>query len=163
MSRQSKTVYFIQHGLAIDKAQNPERPLSADGISQTTAIAQHLGRIQHTGQTPLPSKIYHSGKLRSRQTAEILAAALIRPQATIHSHPHLSPNEDIQLLITTLEDDALYVGHLPQLNTLCNHLLHIETPTNTIQFKNSHILCITLNENDNQLNWFLTPDIIATQ
>jgi phosphohistidine phosphatase SixA len=52
--------YFRQHGLAIDKADEPERPLS--------------------------KKVVHQTKLRASQTAEIVIATLNIPTAKIISH-----------------------------------------------------------------------------
>lgn len=154
----SKTLYFTQHGLALSKEDNPERPLSEVGITQTTAIARHLGEMRQP-----PSHIYHSGKLRAKQTAKILAASISVASQNIKQHSHLSPNDDIQLLIPELQDNTLYVGHLPQLDKLCSYLLTGNESTGIIQFQNSGILCLKLSEGQGQLNWYITPDIITSK
>ena len=152
---ETKTLYFVQHGLALSKETDPERPLSDAGITQTTAIAQHLGRI-------LPvSQIYHSDKLRARQTAEILATAVCVPPQNVKQHPHLSPNDDIQLLIPSLQDETLYVGHLPQLDKLCSYLLTGQEGTGIIQFQNSAIICLQRSNNHYSIQSYLTPALIV--
>jgi len=152
-----KTVYFMQHGLALSKDQNPERPLSYDGIQQTTTIARHLAGLSFS-----TAHIYHSGKPRALQTAEILATATAIGPNKLTQHVHLSPNDDIQLLITQLQDQSLYVGHLPHLDKLCSFLLAGDASANIIRFENSGIVCLQLNQQNPdqqqwQLGWYLTP------
>ena len=151
----SKTVYFMQHGLALSKDENPDRPLSATGIKETTAIARHLGQTTFS-----PSKMYHSGKLRAQQTAEIIAQSTGLAAGDLTQHAHLSPNDDIQLLLPQLQHDALYVGHLPHLDKLCTYLLTGNNDTGRIRFRNSAVLCLAHSENTWQLNWLLPPEII---
>ena len=64
-------LYFAQHGIAVSKNDDPERPLSKDGISQTKAIAKQLRQLG----TPI-SAIFHSDKRRAQQTAEIFYSLL---------------------------------------------------------------------------------------
>jgi len=59
-------VYFSQYGLATDKIENPQRPLSQAGIKQTHSVAKQLLTSSNS-----VSRIFHSGKLRAPQTAEI--------------------------------------------------------------------------------------------
>ncbi len=154
----TKTIYFAQHGLALSKTQDPERPLSADGITQTTAVARHLDEILFS-----PSSIFHSGKQRALQTAEIFSATLSAVPVPVKQHSHLSPNDDIQQLIPQLQNNALYIGHLPQLDKLCSYLLCGNESTGLLQFQNSGVIALTLETDQCQLNWYLTPDIINRQ
>lgn len=154
----SKMLFFAQHGLALSKEVNSARPLSDIGMAQTAAIARHLGKIKLP-----PLHIYHSSKLRAVQTAEILAASVSETPRNVKQHSHLSPNDDIQLLIPELQDNALYVGHLPQLDKLCAYLLTGHESTGIIQFQNSGVICLSLREGQGQLNWYLTPEIVIAQ
>ncbi len=148
-------IYFAQHGLAVNKEEDANRPLSAAGIEQTTRIAKQLS----ISKIPV-SDIYHSGKLRAQQTAEIYATALNIPSLLISNH--LSPNDDVKQFAEKLKfNHALYVGHLPHLEILCTYLVTgRETPT-VLSFKNSAIVCLQENAEVYTVQWYLTPEIIS--
>ena len=148
-------IYFAQHGLAIDKSEDPERPLSAVGIIQTQAVANQL----RSSSIPI-SHIFHSGKLRAQQTAEIFFATLATPSPTLlHG---MSPMDNVEILINDFDtNNALYVGHLPHLDKVISSLVTKNEKSRVLQFKNSGIVCL---KNDNGLYsvcWYLTPDLLS--
>ena len=147
-------LYFAQHGLAVDKSENPERPLSETGIKQTEAIAKHLSiagiAVNH---------IFHSGKLRAAQTAEIFAGAI--KLSSTSAVDGLSPNDDVTLLAQNLNiNHALYIGHLPHLEKLVAYLVTGNENSNIIKFQNSAVVCLEKFENHYQLKWYLTPELV---
>ena len=146
-------IYFAQHGLAVDKKDDPERPLSKDGIDQSKIVA----KFQQDSKTPVTS-VFHSGKLRAAQTAEIFAKALnISSTSVIEG---LSPNDDVTLLAQQLNvNHALYVGHLPHLEKLTAYLVTGNENSTTIKFQNSAVVCLEKKENNYHIQWYLTPDI----
>jgi len=146
-------IYFVQHGLAVDKQENPDRPLSALGHEQTEAIATHLQQADVA-----VSSIYHSGKTRALETAEIFASIL---QATVEKTEHLGPNDDVRQLADSFDTDyALYVGHLPQLDKLISYLLCGDEHANKIKFKNSAVICLEKSAQGYHVQWYLTPDLV---
>jgi len=150
----AETLYFVQHGLAVDKKDNPDRPLSDIGIKQTQRIATYI----HSADISI-SKIFHSGKLRARQTAEIYANSLKVPSLT--AIENLSPNDDVKLIANNLDaDKALYIGHLPHLENLIAYLVCNDASANIIQFQNSAIACLQKQNNRYQLKWFLTSELL---
>src|SRR5579859_2064511 len=64
-------LYLMQHAEAVPEEVDPQRPLSEDGRAAIERVAARAARhalpIEH---------IYHSNKLRARQTAELLGKAL---------------------------------------------------------------------------------------
>ena len=148
----AKTLYLAQHGLAVDKTENPERPLSKTGISQTKIIA---ARLQTSAITVLT--IFHSGKLRALQTAEIFAHVL--QIETLSATEHLSPNDDVSHIAQTLTDGALYIGHLPHLQKLAAYLVTGDEQQNIITFRNSAVICLQQAEHKTpwQIQWYVTP------
>ena len=58
-------VYLVHHADAVGPDVDPQRPLSALGRTQAAALAD---RVRGAGFAP--ASIWHSGKLRARQTAE---------------------------------------------------------------------------------------------
>jgi len=144
-------LYFAQHGLAVNKADDPLRPLSQKGIKQTVAVAKQL----HAAGAPI-SNIYHSNKLRARQTAEIFSSSLSLTKTT--EHEHLSPNDDISLIRQHLTSaNALYIGHLPHLEKLVSTLVTGNESPSIVRFQNSAIICLEKNEDMYQILFYLTP------
>ena len=146
-------LYFAQHGLAVDKSEDPERPLSESGIKQTEAIALQI----HASDITV-SQIFHSGKLRARQTAEIFAEHLSVTSVT--AIDKLSPNDDVRLITQNLQtNNALYIGHLPHLEKLVSYLVTGKTEPNIIKFQNSAVLCLKKHENNYIIQLYLTANI----
>ncbi|VAW53712.1 hypothetical protein MNBD_GAMMA05-1215 [hydrothermal vent metagenome] len=144
-------LYFAQHGLAVDKTKNSDRPLSASGIEQTELMAAQLSKQQIT-----ISKIFHSGKLRASQTADIFAKRL--SVAAVSAVDYLSPNSDISIVTALLDTDAaLYVGHLPHIDKFTSTLLTGDENKSIIYFQNSGVLCLESTPQNFQVKWYLTP------
>lgn len=147
-------LYFAQHGLAVSESVDPERPLSDNGISQSRSVAQQLS----SAGIPI-SQIFHSGKLRANQTADLFASQLNDP--FVSATEHLSPNDDVTLLVKNLNtENALYVGHLPHLDKLVSYLVTGQTSPSIITFQNSAVICLEQSENKYFIKWFLTPDLL---
>ena len=147
-------LYFTQHGLALDKTVNPDRPLSNAGLEQSRAIALQI----HSSDITV-SQIFHSGKLRAQQTAEIFARHLSVTSVT--AIDNLSPNDDVRHTRQNLQTgDALYVGHLPHLEKLVSYLITGNENDRIIKFQNSAVVCLEKSENHYQLRWYLTPELV---
>ena len=150
-------IYFMQHGLAVDKTVDSERPLSDAGTRETQIMAEAL----RSSDAPL-SRIFHSGKLRAQQTAEIVASAM--DISTIEVANGLSPNDDVKMLAAELSnDDALYVGHLPHLEKLVSLLTSGHENPAVLHFKNSAIVYLEKDKTPDQaapwrIHWYLTPN-----
>ena len=147
-------VYFAQHGLAADKTENSQRPLTQAGIKQTLSVAKQL----HSSEAPV-SQIFHSGKLRASQTANIFVTTLDTASASMLDH--LSPNDDVLVLAKNLTiENALYIGHLPHLEKLVSYLITGNKDQNIVKFQNSAIICLEKNNNQYHICWYLTPPLI---
>jgi phosphohistidine phosphatase len=116
-------IYLMRHGEARPEEEDAQRPLSEAGRLSVERVARRLA----IADTRLDG-IYHSGALRARQTAEILAAELdARPP--VHERSGLRPLDPVQpvadwLLGDSGEDAALaLVGHLPFLEQLATLLV----------------------------------------
>ena len=64
-------LYLMQHGNAMSKAENSERPLSEKGQQDVEGISAFLARSKSK-----ISEIRHSGKRRTEETAHIVARRL---------------------------------------------------------------------------------------
>lgn len=64
-------LYLVQHGEAKKEEEDPLRPLSERGREDVQRVAKYVEKLDIKA-----SIIFHSGKLRAKQTAEILAEKL---------------------------------------------------------------------------------------
>ena len=110
----------MQHGDAVDESVDAERPLSQQGIDDI----QHLAwRMQKMGVQL--AHIYHSGKLRAEQSAEIIAQE-VAPAVQPLQVNGLKPNDDPSVIaedINKIADDILITSHMPFVSRLCSWLL----------------------------------------
>lgn len=113
-------IYLVQHGEAVDKTVDPDRPLSARGHADVESIAQ---RLAVAGAAP--EKIHHSGKTRARQTAEIFAGVL-KTAADAGEVPGIAPLDSAAGFARRLPElggETMICGHQPFMGRLVSHLL----------------------------------------
>ena len=113
-------LYLLHHADAVGPQIDPQRPLSEAGAAHAHALA---GRAKAAGCAP--AAIWHSGKLRARQTAE----AFLRtcgPFAEFKMVRGLLPEDLPQHardLVTGEPRDVLLAGHMPNLREVLRTLL----------------------------------------
>ena len=151
-------LYLIQHGEAKSEAEDPERSLTARGQKEAMAVSKMAGGLQIR-----PSKIYHSGKLRAKQTAEIIANALRISDSLVQSAQGLNPNDDIHAWterISKEKEDLMLVGHLPFLEKLTSFLLCGDENARLVSFRYGAIVCLDQKEDKWwTVRWILTPEM----
>jgi phosphohistidine phosphatase len=110
-----------------------------------------------------PSQIYHSGKLRAKQTAEIIASALKIPILSVQATQGLNPNDDIRPWaerISNEKEDLMIVGHLPFLEKLTSFLLCGNENARLVLFRYGAIVCLDQKgDKDWAVRWILTPEM----
>jgi phosphohistidine phosphatase len=106
------TLYLAHHADAVGPDVDPERPLSAGGRMHADAIAR---RAKARGINPVA--IWHSGKLRARQTAEAYRRACnpLAEFAAIRGLQPTDPAEWIKDRLAGESRDLMLVGHMPSL------------------------------------------------
>lgn len=146
------TVYFIQHGICLKKDEDPAKPLSTIGKKETTLISQFL---KDKGLSI--TKVYHSGKLRAEETAQILSNNLSTGEIYIKSN--MSPNDNVKdFCKEQLEDNSIYVGHLPHLEKTISYLITQDENSNVIKLKNSGVVSLERINSDFTLKWYILPE-----
>ena len=152
-------LYLIQHGEAKSEVEDPERSLTARGEEEVKAISRIAA-----GLNIRPSKIYHSGKMRAKQTAEIIASALKIPDPSVQSVQGLSPNDDFRPWaerISKERKDLMLVGHLPFLERLTSFLLCGDENARLVLFRYGAIVCFDRKEDKRwAVRWILTPEMV---
>lgn len=112
-------VALVHHAEAESPAADALRPLTALGHRQAEALATQLG---DEGFSPLA--IWHSGKLRARQTAEACLRRL-NPSAEFRMVRGLRPEDPPDWIRHELEAeprDIMVVGHMPNISELARSL-----------------------------------------
>lgn len=152
-------VFLMQHGEAVAAEIDPERPLTPMGQQSVHAVATHAAacgvRID---------RIVHSGKLRARQSAEVLAAALGCTQ--LAQVDGLKPGDDVRAAARALVDRAqpgslAIVGHLPFLDRLAALLVVGDPDAHVVTFRNGGLVRLVPAPGDvgYSLAWAITPEV----
>jgi phosphohistidine phosphatase len=151
-------MYLVQHAEAKSDQEDPLRPLSAKGREDITRVAAYLSQLN----IPV-SKIFHSTKLRAKQTAEILFEHL-KPGRGVSEADGLSPLDDPALWaerLRDLPDGIILAGHLPHLARLASLLLCGDSEKNIVSFRMAGIACLKRDDTGSwSLQWMLTPDVV---
>lgn len=151
-------LYLVQHGVAKSEAEDPARPLSDRGRREVERVARA------TASAGLRvAAIAHSGKLRARETAEILAAALM-PVRKVRELPGLNPLDDpavAQQAVDQFTEPEMLVGHLPHLSHLASLLLVGDPAKEIVAFRMGGIVCLAREQEAWRVRWILTPEVVS--
>jgi phosphohistidine phosphatase len=113
-------LYLVHHGDAVGPEIDPRRPLSDGGRQASEQVAAEAAT-----RGARPAVVWHSGKLRARQTAEIFwraCNALAECSATRDLQPADLPGWMADRLRGEPRD-VMIVGHFPHLPLLLTNLL----------------------------------------
>ncbi|MDH5733330.1 MAG: phosphohistidine phosphatase SixA [Candidatus Bathyarchaeota archaeon] len=152
-------MYLVQHAESKHKDEDSSRPLSEKGwedIRNVARFAEKTSSIQ-------VAQIVHSGKLRAKQTAEILAEHLYSEKGVIVAEG-LEPLADPKIWKRNLDataEDIMIVGHLPHLSKLAGYLITGDENKEVIAFRMAGIIYLERIEGDRWVvQWVITPEII---
>ena len=105
-------IYLVHHSAALGPHEDPQRPLSIAGRMHADRLA-----LLAAAKDAKPSAIWHSGKLRAKQTAESFWRAC-NPLAELAAIGGLRPDDApgrIRDLVAGEPRDVMLVGHMPSL------------------------------------------------
>ncbi len=108
-------LYLVHHGAAISPSLDPQRPLSDEGRTRVERLAEQAAQ-----RGTKPVLIWHSGKLRARQTVDAYWRAC-NPLAAVSAARGLQPGDDPERIADTLVGetrDIMLVGHMPHIDRL---------------------------------------------
>ena len=140
-------LFLVHHGDAVGPEEDTRRPLSARGREEVVRVA-----AQAAARGAKPAIVWHSGKLRARQTAEEFWRAC-------HALAELSATRDLQPddPPTWIRDrlygetrDVMLVGHYPHMPNLLA-LLTAADPHASAPFPPHGI--VALETNDEGTTW----------
>ena len=149
-------LYILQHGEAVPKEIDPERPLSERGNRDIRILALHMQNMDvQLGH------VFHSGKLRAEQSARLIAETL-SPEIQPIKTEGLNPNDDPTVIIGDIEqmnENILIASHMPFVSRICSTLL---TGTTEAEFASvpGTLFCLEKAEDKWRLAYMLRPDFL---
>ena len=139
-------LYLVQHGEAKSKEQDPQRHLTDKGLQDVQKAADFIRPLVTVGA------MWHSGKARAAQTAEILASTITVSQGALQ-RDGLAPNDPIDRIakeLSSLDEDVMIVGHMPFLGKLVSVLVAGDESANVVAFQQGGMVCL---ERDDDKTW----------
>ena len=112
-------VYLVHHGDAVGPNVDPQRPLSSLGHQQVEMLSRRVATLPVS-----PMVIWHSGKLRARQTGQIYWRSC-NGLAEFSAMRWMQPDDPPRIadVLQVEVRDVMLVGHMPHLDLLRRHLL----------------------------------------
>jgi len=154
-------LYVVQHGEAVEKQKDPDRPLSEKGMADIECLADFLKDIEVAVHC-----IYHSGKTRAMQTAETLARG-VRLEGDIEQCDLLNPCDPPAPFIELMNaggKDLLVAGHLPFVSKLVSSLVIGDEGHGVVNFQPGCAVCVESDEDgDWKVAWMTRPELLYTQ
>jgi len=152
-------LFLVQHARAASKEADPNRPLTEEGRRDIQKVAAFIKPLNLC-----VDHLWHSGKNRAAQTAEVLAQVVEVRTETV-ARAGLGPNDDVMAMrdeIASGGQDIMIVGHLPFVSNLASLLLAGYESADTVAFKQGGIVCLDCSaENLWQIDWMVTPELLA--
>ena len=153
-------IYLVQHGNPVPKEKDPDRPLSDKGKEDVEKAADFLKKAGIE-----VNEIFHSGKTRARQTAEIMISRL-NPGKEPLVKEGISPLDDVKFMaeeIKQSQNDFMIVGHLPYLAKLASFLTTGSDANSVVGFQQGGVVCLMPVEDKTTwaIAWMLVPEIVA--
>lgn len=160
-------IYLLRHGQAISEWQDPLQSLSISGRQDIERLAYWLQENQVNNLIKIDT-IFHSAKLRARQTAELVQSIAL-PEATLFEKSGLMPNDSVENMRSFLEiewphihpnkSSFMLVGHLPYLARLVSLLLFNHPDKICIDIQAGTLICLTGEYGMWQIKWVI-PSIL---
>ena len=139
-------VHLVHHADALGPDVDAQRPLSARGFAQAAAVAT---LAKNAGVVPVV--IWHSGKLRARQTAEAFLTTCA-PFARFSAVRGLLPDDPPEWMVQMLSAepaDVMVVGHMPHLARLAH-----QCSPDVAEFPLHGVLSLERREDGTYVEWW---------
>jgi phosphohistidine phosphatase len=151
-------LYLVRHGEAYSEAADPDQSLTETGKATVDGMAQ----LAATFKIPV-SQIFHSGKTRARQTADIFFNYL-KPSVGVTEIKPISPYDDVTIIAPELDTalNTMLVGHLPFMERLVSYLTTGSQDQSIIKFQTGGIVCLDQIEKNGSwyIKWALMPKMV---
>ncbi|MGD8569161.1 MAG: phosphohistidine phosphatase SixA [Gammaproteobacteria bacterium] len=151
-------LYLVQHGQAVSKDQDPDRPLSSQGESDVSRMAALLAAAGI-----VVDRIVHSGKTRAEQTAAILANSL-SDSGTIEVVDGINPNDSVAAFadqVVGWNTPVMVVGHLPFMAKLVTRLAVPDREQPVVEYQPGTVVCMAPDDSGHwAIQWMVRPELL---
>ena len=154
-------IYLVQHGAAVPKDENAERPLSDPGREDVKRVASFLARSGVSA-----GRVIHSGKRRAQETALLLSDVIGPGNMVEEAGDGLAPEDPTDLFFAAIEEwteDTIIIGHLPFMSKLASRLLTGDEDETLVHFNPGSVACLERGENGGgwTVLWFVRPELLG--
>lgn len=151
-------LYLVRHAEANSEIADPSQSLSEKGQRDAKKVASYLAGLK----APIDI-IFHSQKLRAKQTA-VVFGEFVKPPEGVQETEYLGPLDDPAEWGKILKDsdkNIMLVGHLPYMARLFSLLICGFIEDGPVTFKNVSVVCLR-KESDGtwKLQWMIGPDVL---
>lgn len=151
-------LYLVQHGEAVAKDTDTERPLTDRGAQD----ADNVGAFLAGAEVPVAT-IFHSGKLRAQQTADILAEHLTpeRPPDEIEDIGATDPTDAIAAELSQWSHGIMLVSHMPFVSRLTGKLTTGDEHRPLAAFLPGSVAALEHTGDDHWVvSWLIRPELV---
>lgn len=157
-------LYVARHAEAVNESRGGERPLTKAGRED----ARRVGAALAAAGVEF-AEVWHSGKLRARETADLLAGA-VGGGAHLAERPDLVPLADPTSVLEAVKEHEsggplLLVGHLPHVERLVSLLLTGDEKAEVVEVSTGAVLRLVSADGGRhwRLTWFVTPSLLGDE
>ena len=151
-------LYLVQHAEAVSKDIDPSRGLSDQGMDDINRVSRSISGLDIDVH-----EIFHSGKKRALQTAQVLASHL-QIEDKVTEVDGLSPMDEPDVWfskINTLNKNLMLVGHLPHMAKLASLVICGKKDNKAVNFEMGCIVCLSRDDDLNwSTDWIIKPKMI---
>ena len=151
-------LYLVRHGEAISDEIDDKRPLSERGIEEVKKVTRFLQE-----SCAEVDAIYHSTKLRARQTAEILREGLQFKKSLIEK-AGLTPNDPVRFIANFVDEqkgEVMIVGHMPFMGALVSLLVTGEDNKNLVRFPTGGVTILKREDGAWSISSVINPAVLS--
>lgn len=151
-------IYLVRHGNAENKDEDAPKVLSTLGKKEVRAV----GRFLASAGVKV-SYVFHSGKTRAEQTAELLAKA-IAYTGKIETRSGMEPNDLVSPFlseINQLDGDSIYVGHMPFMGKFLSRIMIGTENYDIVAFHTATVVCLEKVMSSHwTIRWTVYPELL---
>lgn len=150
-------IYLMQHGEALSKDEDPERPLTDRGAQD----ARNVAGLLHNAGVEIDD-VFDSGKLRARQTAEALARELA-PERGPEEMDGLGATDPVEPIIdhvAGLTRQVVLVSHMPFVGRLVGALVNGNEEQGPVAFVPGTMVALEYQEGSWRIAWMIRPELL---
>jgi len=153
-------IYLVRHGQANSADIDPQKGLSNLGHAEIKQLAESIKHLNIS-----VDEIWHSGKARACQTAEILAS-VVKSSKELIEKSGLNPNDNVKKVaeeIKAYNVNLMIVGHLPFMAKLSSLLITGNENRSAFEFDAGALACFDYNKGSFCLSWLIHPGLIKPE